>query len=190
MKKALPLLFLLLSLSALAFTQTTLTCDSSTNLDTNRNVCTNFTTKPTSSQRDFYMDYEDGQSMNPDFTAGFFILNAYPPAQVDIPYDPLIIKGYVAFEGTDASVLNGYDTSSVIAGAACGRMPCAHNFYTARYVLNQLVPAARTASDYPYHWSGTFTITYTITGEHCRYGVCIPVYSGGEGSVELSAIHD
>lgn len=101
--KALPLLLLAMSLPL--FAQNPI-CNSSTNHDSNGNVCTNFTTasyyNPNRRPIQFDMDTQDGQAVNTD-NAHSIVLD-YPDypynVQIGIPTDPLITLGFIPSYGS------------------------------------------------------------------------------------------
>ena len=184
MNKTLPLLFLLLS-GILSHMAAQTVCIN--NVDTNGNVCTNFTTSPTRSMTRFLIDYEDGQADPPNFV-GAFIVN-FPSVQVDIPFDPLILEGFVPGHGSTASDLSGtVQSARILAKGGCiGTWPCARAWYTERWAVADVQNIYN--SDYPYTWSGTFTVTFTC--QHAgRYGRGCGYYKAGEGNGKLSAVHN
>jgi hypothetical protein len=118
--KALPLLLLAMSLPL--FAQNPI-CNSSTNHDSNGNVCTNFTTasyyNPNRRPIQFDMDTQDGQAVNTDNPHS--IVLDYPDypynVQIGIPTDPLITLGFIPSYGSPASIVYANYSSTVVSGA-------------------------------------------------------------------------
>lgn len=165
MKKALPLLFLLLSLSAFA-------------------QITTFTTKPTLSSTLFLIDYEDGKPDPANFV-GAVDLSGCPYSKVDLPFDPLILEGLVPGYGSTASDLIGGPgcPSSIIArGGSNGT-----SWFTEQWQLEYLTNPYN--NDYPYTWNGTFTVTFKCQ-QVGRYGRGCGYYKAGEGSGKLTAVRN
>jgi hypothetical protein len=185
--KALPLLLLAMSLPL--FAQNPI-CNSSTNHDSNGNVCTNFTTasyyNPNRRPIQFDMDTQDGQAVNTDNPHS--IVLDYPDypynVQIGIPTDPLITLGFIPSYGSPASIVYASYSSTVVSGA--------YGQQTYR-VLYQFTGGVNTyqlqlGTDGGFRWFGTLQVTYTLTSKSCRYGRCTYYYTAGEGTGELSAI--
>jgi hypothetical protein len=104
MKKALPLMFLLLS--GICFAQTVCT----NNEDSKGSICTNFTTLPhgyvqSSTIPPFLIDTEDGQASSGGNAVNF--TQPYNAVYVTLPFDPLKIEGLVQSYGTNETSLLG-----------------------------------------------------------------------------------
>lgn len=172
MKKAFPLLFLLLS--GICFAQTVCT----NIVDQNGNVCTNFTTLGHSYNPDqtyFAIDSEDG-------VAGSGNVQPHQPYNhiwISIPYDPLKIQGLIPSYGDNSTSMIGDITNSVLVNQTA-------NSYTVIQTFANIV-------DDVYTWSGTFTVTYTRQGYvSCggRAHRSCPIYRTGPGVGVLSAVHN
>lgn len=182
MSKALPLLLSLLLFGAVShMAAQTVVCTN--NVDQYGNVCTKVATAPTLSVNLFYIDSEDGKPEPADFT-GVVDVSGCPYSHVDIPFDPLILDGKVPGYGGTASDLVGFPCqAAVIAHGGLN----ATTWFTEQWTLTGLTNPYN--NDYPYTWSGTFTVTFTC--QHVgRYGRGCGYYKAGEGSGEFSAVHD
>jgi hypothetical protein len=180
MKKALPLLIVLLSASAFAQTYSTtqtITCDSAANRDNNGHVCTNFTTATYSSiKADFDIDFEDGKADPSNFTGAIIpSIN-----QIDLPFDPLRVEGLVPTFGVLSSVLTAQ-------GSFNSAYAYTSSTISITYTFTGVTDTYEAPEYYPYTWSGTFAVILNCARVYrgrCSY------YSTGPGVGEMSAVNN